>query len=361
MAAVLTEFHRDTMGKKTPTVFPVELGVRAYQYEPKSFDQDAKVKLQAFMSPFVHGAFCPVNNKASEQACVDGRIDNLKKPEPKPNPFVERCMKEFADFIIPGETTLEPVCVDVVINKQTGAAQKLSLSRALVWGSLLVAKLKCFVKAEAYPDVKDPRNISQYNDSDKLTMAQFALGLASQMKQFEWYGPGKTPIEIAERVTEICSNAQIVNISDYHRMDGTITYYIRRVERMIFMKAYKNHRTVVNELLKRNVDNKGYLPTGIAFDQESAQGSGCSATSLFQTIRAAFTAYLGYRHTRKPDGTCYSPREAFNALGIHLGDDGLDADLDPTNHSWAAARVGLILEAQTVERGHRGVNFLARF
>jgi len=361
-SAVLTEYHRACGKPATLTVYPVEKGVRAYQYKPIEFDCEAKPKLQAFMSPLVHGAFAPIANKAGEEQCVKGRINDLKGPEPKPSNFRERCIDEFAQLII-GDMHLEPVCFEVVNAKQTSSTQQLSLSKAVLTGQFRKFILKCFIKAEAYPDVKDPRNITTYNDADKLDMAQFALALAQHMKQFKWYGPGKTPIEIANRVVEICMGADFVNISDYKRMDGTIKYALLRVDRVVSMKAFANHTAKLNELLKTNVDNKGYMPYGTTFDQGPVHGSGCSATSLFQTNRAAFNAYLAFRHTPFPNGggRKYTPEEAFNALGIHLGDDGLDGDLPVESHQWASKLTGLVLEASTVQRGERGVNFLARY
>jgi len=359
-SAVLTEYHRCQGPKAKFVVYPVAKAVRAYQYQPSTFDAEARPKLQAFMCPLVHGAFAPVANKAGEERCVEGRINSLKKPEPKPSSFRDRCIDEFAKLIMQ-DLHLEPVCFEVVNAKQTSSAQKLSLAKAVLTGHWRAAVLKCFLKGESYGDVKDPRNISTYNDADKLDMATFALSLAQHMKQFKWYGPGKTPIEIARRVAEICRNADFVNISDFHRMDGTISYTLRKVDRAVCMKAFVNHSAVLNELLKRNVDNKGYLPNGTQFDQGSSHGSGCSATSLFQTMRAAFNAYLAFRHSRKRDGTVYTPEEAFGALGIHLGDDGLDANLAIESHQWASKATGLILEAAVVQRGDRGVNFLARY
>ena len=98
--------------------------------------------------------------------------------------------------------------------------------------------LRCFIKSEAYAGAKDPRNISTYDDADKLELGTFALALSEHMKRFPWYGPGKTPLEIAERVADICTNAEaFVNISDYHRMDGTISYKLREVDRAVFMKT----------------------------------------------------------------------------------------------------------------------------
>jgi len=289
--SVLTEYHRAIVGHKCPTVFPVELGVRSYDYNVSQHDQDDKPKLQSFMSPLVHGAFCPIANKAGEAACVEGRINKLKRPEPKPSMFVDQCMIEFSEMVV-GNATLHPMGVETIQEKQTRSAQKLSLAKAMVSGPYVKRVLKCFIKAEAYADVKDPRNISTYNDKDKLTMAQFALALSAHCKQFPWYGPGQTPLAVATQVSKICQSATYVNQSDYHRMDGTITAYLRNIDRLIFMKAFGGYGPVLNELLKTNYDNVGYLPHGTKFEQGPSHGSGCSATSLSQTLRAAFTAYL---------------------------------------------------------------------
>jgi len=359
-SAVLTDYYRHATAHSSPVVYPVSIGVRSYQFKPENFDCEARAKLEAFMSPLVHAAFAPVPNEAGEQRCVDGRIKDLRKEEPKPNRFRDQCMREFATLVVQG-ATLEPVCYETVQEKQTTPAQKLSLLKAVLTGNYRKMVLKCFIKAEAYMGTKDPRNISTYNDADKLDMAQFALALSQHCKRFKWYGPGKTPLEIAERVTEICSDADYVNISDYHRMDGTITYTLRQVDRLVCMKAFANHSAKLNELLKTNVDNRGILPHGTSFDQGPSHGSGCSATSLFQTLRASFTTYYAFRTTRKETGEYFTPQEAFDAIGIHLGDDGVDANLPSKRHENAAKQVGLVLEAHLVQRGERGVTFLARY
>jgi hypothetical protein len=360
-AAILTEYYRSVVKVDDPMVFPVSQAVRAYQYQPDEFNPDEKPKLQAFMSPLVHGAFAPVANEAGEKQCVEGRINSLKKDEPKPHSFRDRCIHEFAEFVVDG-CVLTPVCFETVADKQTGAAQKLSLLKAVVAGPWFSTILKCFIKSEAYPDVKDPRNISTFDDSLKLDMSMFCLSLAEHCKKFSWYGPGKDPLMIANRMAEIGLNAHdFLNISDYHRMDGTISQTLREVDRAVFMKAFKNHRTELNELLKRCFNNVGYLPKGTKFDQGTSQGSGNPDTSTVQTLRSAFTAYLGFRNVVTPQGRRYSPEEAFSSLGIHLGDDGVDPDLPIRNHEWASKRVGLVLEASVVQRGERGVNFLARY
>jgi len=72
-AVILTRYHRATVHRSPLTVFPVAKAVRAYQYAPADYDQEAKPKLQAFMSPLVHEAFAPIANKAGEVQCVEGQ------------------------------------------------------------------------------------------------------------------------------------------------------------------------------------------------------------------------------------------------------------------------------------------------
>jgi hypothetical protein len=311
------------------------------------------------MSPLVHSAYCPVNEVASEERAKVGRVDNLRQPEPRYHAFREQCIREFAEFVV-GGCRLAPVQYETIEAKQIGAAQRVSLRKATVQGKMDRRVTKCFIKAEAYGGVKDPRIITTFDDKVKLGMGHFTLALSEHCKRFEWYGPGKTPVVLANRVATICAGADSVNLSDYHRMDGTITETIRRVDRAIFMLAFKDYRTELNELLKLGYNNISYLPHGTKFEQGSSQGSGNPDTSVAQTLRAAFTSYLAYRNVITPEGRKYSPQEAFSALGLHNGDDGIDANLPQRNFEWAATRVGLKLEAAVLQRGDRGVNFLAR-
>jgi len=359
-AAVLTDYYRVKSYENQPFVFPVDQGVRAYNYDVQNFDQDEKPKLQAFMSPLIHGAFAPVQNLEAEKQCILERVERLKKSEPLPHSFRDRCIKEFAELVTDG-CVLSPVSFETIAAKQIGPAQKLSIAKAIVHGSWIARIVNNFIKSEAYPDVKDPRNITVFNDLVKLDMSHFTLSLSDHCKQFKWYGPGMTPLEIANRVVEVCVDAKFVNISDYHRMDGTITETLRQVDRAVFMKAFKHHRAELNQLLKHSYNNVGYLPRGTSYNQGTSQGSGNPDTSVAQTLRAAFTAYLAFRNYKSPEGRGFDPKEAFERIGLHLGDDGIDAELPTPNHLWAANRVGLILEANTVARGKRGVNFLARY
>lgn len=361
-AVIMTEYHRVVAGAITPIVYPVEQGVRAYQYEPTSYDAELRPKITAFMSPIVHGAFAPVQGNASELRAIDGRIKALKAPEPKPMAFRDQCIEEFVDLCLNG-AVLHPVDIETVIEKQTKPAQKQSIERATTRGNAPPSRMfKLFLKAEAYPDVKDPRIITMIPDSDKLDWSMFCLAMSEHLKQFPWYGPGKTPLQIATRVAEICVKAkEFVNLSDFTRMDGTITNALRMVDRRLYMQGFPSYRPPLNELLKRNVDNKIAFTSGNKADQGAAQASGAPGTSVDQTIRAAFCSYFAYRNVAQQCGKRLSPSECFSRLGLHFGDDGIDPDLPTVNHEWSARKCGLLLEAHTVQKGDRGVNFLARY
>jgi len=359
MATITTEYHRLAIPRKVPTVFPVEQAVRTYQFNPSTFDPEARSKLQAFMNPLVHGAFAGANTSANALQAIKGRIEALKKKEPNYNSIVDKFMDEFVNLVC-GSAVLHPCDYESIAERQISAPQRVSLRKAVSTGIIWRRIVKSFIKGEAYADVKDGRIITTFDDLQKLMLAMFAQPAAAHMKQFEWYGPGKKPSEIAKRMVDICADADFMNISDYHRMDGTITGTLRELDRRVLLRLFPAYRAELNELLKATANNTGYLDEH-RYDQGTAQGSGCSLTSFIQTLRAAFCSYCAYRHGKNEYGYMYEPVRAFEALGVHNGDDGADPGLSVSDHQWAASKLGLVLEASTVQRGEPGVNFLARY
>lgn len=359
MATITTEYHRLAIPRKVPTVFPVVEAVRTYQFNPSNYDQEARSKVQAFMNPLVHGAFAGANTSDNARQAIKGRIEALKKKEPPYSPIIDKFMEEFVNLVVRG-AELHPCDYESIAERQTSAPQRVSLRKAVTTGIVWRRIVKSFIKGEAYADVKDGRIITTFDDLQKLMLAMFALPAAAHMKQFAWYGPGKKPLEIANRMVEICADADFMNISDYHRMDGTITATLRELDRRVLLRMFPAYRAELNELLKATANNTGFLDEH-KYEQGTAQGSGCSLTSFIQTLRAAFCSYCAYRHGKNQYGYMFEPMRAFEALGIHNGDDGADPGLSVSDHQWAAAKLGLVLEASTVQRGFPGVNFLARY
>lgn len=358
-ATITTEFHRHNTGFKEPFVFPVELGVRNYQFEPHNYVQDKRSKIEAFMTPLVHSAFCGDRVKANTKQAIKGRITDLKQSEPAHCPVILQFMEEFVGLVC-GDAELHPCDYDEIANHQTSAPQRVSLRTAVTTGMVYRKIVKSFIKGEVQQNVKDERIITTFESCMKLMLAQFARPASEHMKQFDWYGPGKTPVEIAMRMTEICRDANELNVSDFERLDGTVTYFLRMLDTCVLLRLFKAYRAVLNDLLSKTSGNTAYLDDE-KYEQGPQQGSGCSLTSFLQTVRTAFCSYCAYRNIKTEYGYVHTPLSAFNSLGIHNGDDGADPDLPIQNHSWAAKKLGLRLEASSIPRGQPGVSFLARY
>ena len=138
-------------------------------------------------------------------------------------------------------------------------------------------------------------------------------------------------------------------------MDGRHSNVLAFLERMIYCRAF--HTDVHAEFIE--VWNKTHhlvakTAFGLKFKTEWQRLSGVADTSSANTLDTAFIAYYTYRMMSK------SAEEAWCLLGIYGGDDGLSRDMCPSTAARAAAKVGQVLELDTVEPGKLGVKFLAR-
>jgi len=91
-AAPLLEYHRSLVTTKPDVVYPVECAVRRYQFEPESYDPEAKPTMVAFMHPFLDGAYAPDACASNERACITGRVESVKT-EVEMTPFLYKTMK----------------------------------------------------------------------------------------------------------------------------------------------------------------------------------------------------------------------------------------------------------------------------
>jgi hypothetical protein len=362
---ILTEYHRFKLQKTADLVFPVEASVYRYQFDPLGFDPAAKPTLTPFMSPIALGCFAPDSCKGNDQAAINGRIIGVK---PSADVVVTaeelRTMEEFLEHLIPSTMvgTGHPVGHSDVWDKQDRPAQRSILQRASLAVSNTVDKpIQSFVKKEAYGDIKDPRIISTLPGVNKNNYSRFLYAFTTVLRVTKWYAFGWSPLKIAKRVAEICLLAIIWVIkTDLSRFDGRVSVVLRKLEHMAMMRYFHTrYHPELAELLATQQNQRAYTTHGVQYDTGTSRASGSPETADFNSMDNAYMAFKTLRKTKR-NGQYLTPREAWDALGVYGGDDGLTADVDPESYAVECASVGQVLEAEVVKRGELKVQFLAR-
>jgi hypothetical protein len=369
-AAILLEYHRSDSGHPGTQVFPVAEAVRAYTYKLEDYDPSDKPSVEAFMNPMVHGAFAPYRNHSTEKRAFDSRINDLAGGKVEMTAFDLRCMDEFACLLFPTPGILHPSELDEVFERQARPAQQSILWRSMYETPHRIAKY--FMKNETYGNIKDPRAIGTINGCDKRDMSRFTYAISNHIKEeasnsnkFQWYAFGHSTKHVAETIAHICSQAKKVLTTDYERWDGNKKGCFRLLEHKIYVRAF--HRDYVEELLDLqgsmfNLPGTGRFrePFVNKVVAGPAQISGVPATALDNTIDNKYIDYRTRRGVKHPNGKYHSPKEAYEALGLYGGDDGVSADIDEKALEATARRYGAKLTSKQVYRGNPGVTMLSR-
>jgi hypothetical protein len=359
---MLLDFHRNAVDNRMrDRVFPQDKSVQKFQYDPPSYNPEAKSSVQPFMRPLVaDGCYAPDKTRSNDQRMVDGRVKEVKAPELKLTKFLVTVITEFVTLLVPEEGILIPTGVEEVYERQNRPNQRILLDKGGRMGELVMNKIKSFMKAESYQKVTDPRVISTVPPINKLEYSKFVYAFDAILRKQKWYAFGKNPIQIAERVAQICSMASEIAQTDFSRFDGRVSKILRMVESLAMVRAFKvDYTDHLVELMNTQKDQVATTTFGVKYSTGESRLSGSAETANFNTLSNAFVAFLAFRRTRGPNGY-YTAQEAWEKLGIYGGDDGLTADIDGDTYIYASKMVGQELELEPVKRGKPGVKFLAR-
>jgi hypothetical protein len=365
-ASILASYHRKKLINTEDVVFPISESVKNYQFDPKSFDPEANVSMHPFMTPLLNECYAPVKSKSNDEATVQGRIKDVKPPDDMEiTPFDLSLMQEFVEFLVPDciAGTGIPYDVDEVYNRQDRPSQRRILDMASLSAFLVdpIGVVKSFMKAEVYSSAKDPRNISTIPGIQKLNYSSYMYSFVDAvLKPVKWYAFSKTPLEIASRVAEICLKAVFVLGTDLSRFDGRVAKPLRTLENMYMTRwVHPDYLSELVELMASQKAQRAVTRFGVKYETGQSRLSGSPETSGFNSIDNAYMAYKALRMTRI-DGNYMTPKEAWDALGIYGGDDGLTANADPKSYVKSCSSVGQKLEVILSERGSSTVSFLAR-
>lgn len=293
---------------------------------------------------------CLANGQAAEH-CRHEAIKNVAKILP---PTYAAYAEEFMSFV--PEFQIEPVSTEFVMEKQTKGQQKTRNQMAQNDGLPEDLKVKAFVKSEAYPTTKDPRNISNVSTGYQISLSRFtyAVKYGALMKQ-HWYYPGLSLEEIAKRVSEFCNrsykDSKGLVETDFSRYDGTISEALRRNVEFAFYKRVlsKDAWRKFYSLAVKELDCPG-TAGGRKYNPQGSRLSGSPLTTDGNTIISAFIDYCGNRLAGQ------SMEEAWKNIGPKFGDDGISY----TNESEQVSK-DLGLSLKCVKRDPCGrVGFLGR-
>lgn len=321
--------------------------------------EDGKAAMRQISAPFMLDAAHPLRSENSDRACIKGRITDVKNPVKSVPPAYYHWVDEFAKLLVPDRiaNTLVPETYGYIHQQWKRLTQRNLLEK--VKHVLFFEKpwaVKSFQKAEMYAKVTHPRNISTLPTGHNARGGQYAYVFAKHvLKQTHWYAFGKHPTAISDAVHRKIRGATTVVPTDLTRLDGSCGFFQTHIERTCIVRAF--HRDYQAELLRiidREANARGYTSFGVTYEAEDNTLSGSSLTSIRNSLINAGTVYIALRQTG------LSPEQAFAALGIYGGDDGITCDIDKDLITKVFAKTGLVLKAEVLTEG-MPIPFLGRY
>lgn len=342
-----------------PGISRTEGGVyRPQQYQSVKglVTEDGKPSGVCFAPPLaINPDVVPVQSRNNDEASVEGRVKKTQNSTEPPRKYF-LWAREFVEFLVPHPTQGCPISHAEVDEIQCRPTQRVRTERERPWMQLRAAlKVTAFQKAESYGAYNDPRMISQCNTSHTLNLSAYTYPFkADVLKRQEWYGPGKTPPEIARRLLAIAKGSVGVSETDFSRFDGTISPWLRLyIEQAMYLRwVNPRDRDALRELLQAEVQARCVTRNGVRYRTNGQRLSGSPLTTDGNTAINAFVSYCAGRL----EGS--DPARAWKSLGIYAGDDGVTS-IGGIFAEQAAVDLGLKLKCQFREAGSE-VAFLGR-
>jgi hypothetical protein len=318
------------------------------RYSPSVLTQDMRSPLIAFCSPLdpnsVVPARCIDNDRWTIQARVYDPALNVDTHE------FDDYVTEFVSCVHAIFGSLTPYSTDEVQLRMTTAQRKHVFLTGDAEGLPLDWKVAAFMKAESYQKFGPARNISTITPALMNEYFRYIYPIYDKMPVLPFYG-FLGPCALQERVAKCAVGKASVAQTDFSKFDGSIGPVHRRLEAALLEALFDDPRIL--ELWQMQIDCRGRTKTGVHYDTGTTRLSGSPETSCFNTFINAFIAYAAFRRADR------SPSQAFRALGIYGGDDGLTFD-PPLCYEVVAAATGLKLAVEVLPAG-RPFKFLSRY
>lgn len=176
-------------------------------YKPKPLiTEDCKDSMRVTVRPFTNPpCVVPAKGYNNDVWCVEDRVIrqiNTKVPPAKFSHYAT----EFVRYIV-GDQTGVPMSIGEVIDNMTRKIQLSRAERAKHWlfGSTKALK-QSMLKAEAYSDIKPPRNIDTMSSNHSIRLSCYTHAFKKNiLKKFDWYIPGDDPVQISDKICDLAS------------------------------------------------------------------------------------------------------------------------------------------------------------
>nr|QGA87330.1 hypothetical protein [Hammarskog noda-like virus] len=305
------------------------LPVRNFQTTFPLVHEDGKSVGRAVAPSLVtEPAVVPAKSYNNDYATVEGRIRRIRNNVRTP-PEWKRYDTELVNFIVPPRlvATGTPLDYERVIELQARPAQRGRSAQAIATlSSVYINKVKAFIKAEAYPAITDPRNISTVDQNHQLTYSRYTYAFKEDcLKGRPWFASAMTPDQIANRVVEICGYEHGVIVSDYSRLDGHVSEDDKRFKEHVYQTWCAHaERAKLALVLAADRNPPGVTANGLKYDPGFSQLSGSPGTTNDNNLVTLRHDYIALREIGQ------TPEQAWTSVQLWVlgaSDDRIRANI----------------------------------
>jgi hypothetical protein len=305
-----------------PNIMPTYNVATFFQPTDPLVTEDGKSTGLIITSPLVtNPALFATRSFNSDYHCIKGRVTDVQNIV-SPHDFRYRVWaEEFISCFIPDGTSLTPYGVEMVRQRQSNPSQRARYGYVEAsMSTTSTNRLAAFVKLEPYGATNAPRNITTCSPELTTLMSGYTFIFKDELLlNCHWYGPGKSPLQICERLRAVVDNGSLQ--TDYSRFDGTISKFLQdNVVRAAYLRAFRNsYRVEMSNWITKVFIQKATTSSGQRYDPCYGTRSGSPITTDGNTM---INAYIVFCSLRKIG---FGVTEAYNKLGIYCGDDGVSS------------------------------------
>nr|ADI48250.1 putative RdRp [Bat guano associated nodavirus GF-4n] len=343
---------------RIPTTAPIvtACGMAShYQTLKPLIMETGKLYARSVGPPIAPEAVFPVVSYNNDVACIEGRVEKVRN-NTIPSGIYNQFAREFLEQMIPEDEVGKGVAWTVaqVIEKQSKPLQRVRSENARQWLGFAKMFVRSFQKREAYGNVTDPRNISTCPTDHVLRLSKYTYPFKySILAKLPWYAPGLVPVEIVERLQRICDITDVLMLTDFSRLDGSVSSWMRvHLEQAAYLRWF-GPDDELRRLLENDARAKAVTAHDLRYDPGSSRLSGSPLTTDGNTIMCAFVSFAAYRRAG------FSPEQSIRMAALVYGDDTVVANVEPELLLSVAKDLGLTMKLDQAVRG-QPVRFLGR-